>query len=406
MTIQQMREKRAELARQLRNIHENNKHDWKPEHQAEYDRLATEIGNLDGAIRREEEVLNIAAAERSNLDRMAAENGMSRDEAEETERTVFNAWLRGGDRALTKNQLDFIAKRIANTMSTTVPGEGGVTVATEVATTLIEALKEFGGMREVATVIATANGAPMNFPTTNATAEEGEIIGENAAATDADPSFNTKAIGAFKYSSKVVTAPIELLQDSSVNLEAHIVGRIAQRIARIQNKHFTVGTGVGQPEGIVTASVAGKTGANGQTTTVIWDDLYDLEHAVDPAYRKRPGCGYMFADSTLKALKKIKDSQNRPLWLPGVAVKEPDTINGYRYIINQDMPAMAASAKSILFGDLSAYTIRDSMQITFYRFTDSAFAKKGQVGFLAFARADGKLLDVGGAVKHYANSAV
>ena len=40
-----------------------------------------------------------------------------------------------------------------------------------------------------------------------------------------------------------------------------------------------------------------------------------------------------------------------------------------------------------------------------FRFTDSAYAKNGQVGFLAWLRSGGNLVDVGGAVKYYANSA-
>ncbi|MNJ81282.1 Phage capsid family protein [compost metagenome] len=66
---------------------------------------------------------------------------------------------------------------------------------------------------------------------------------------------------------------------------------------------------------------------------------------------------------------------------------------------------MAASAKSILFGDFNRYKIRDVMQVLLFRMTDSAYTKKGQVGFLAFLRSGGRLMDVGGALKYYQNSA-
>lgn len=154
----------------------------------------------------------------------------------------------------------------------------------------------------------------------------------------------------------------------------------------------------GQPTGIVTAATLGATAA--AETAISFDELVDLEHSIDPAYRQSGQCRFMFHDTTLKQLKKLKDLENRPLWLPGVAVKEPDTILGYAYTINQHMPALAAEARTVLFGDFSKYLIRDIMAVSLFRLTDSKYTEKGQVGFLAFSRHDGNLVDVGGAVKY------
>lgn len=401
MTIQQMREKRQEMARQLRNLHEKNKGAWKPEHQAEYDRLAAEITDLDGAIAREEQVLNLAAAERSNLDRRAAAEGASTEESVAVHGRALRNYIRGGMGALSLEE----RAAVHNTMSTGVSTEGGATVPAGFIARLLEALKAFGGIREVATILRTAGGNAMTMPTSDATSELGEQVAENAPVTAADPTFGVKSLGAYTYSSKSVAVPMELLQDTALDLEGFIIRLLATRIARITSQRFTTGTGVGQPEGIVTASTLGRQGANGQTTTVTYDDLLRLIHSVDPAYRSSAACRFMFHDLTLLAIKLLKDSDGRPLWLPGAALKEPDTIAGYGYVICQDMPTMAANAKSILFGDLGRYTIRDVMDVTLFRMTDSAFTLKHQVGFVAFSRHDGRLLDLGGAVKHYANSA-
>ena len=264
----------------------------------------------------------------------------------------------------------------------------------------------FGGMRNVAQILVTDGGNTIEWATSDETSEEGEIIAENTSATDDDMTFGTTNIGAFKYSSKVITVPWELLQDERVNLEPFITNALARRIQRITNRHFTVGTGTGQPRGVVTASASGKVGLVGQATSIIYDDLLDLEHSVDPAYRSSPSCQYMFHDKTLLALKKLKDADGRPLWVPGVAVSAPDTINGYGYTINQHMAEMAANARSVLFGDFDKYLIRDVMGVTLFRFTDSAYTKKGQVGFLAWSRHDGDLIDASNeAVRHYQNSA-
>jgi len=265
------------------------------------------------------------------------------------------------------------------------------------------ALLRYGGMRQVSDVIRTDSGAALPWPTANDTGQSGEIIGENSSVNQQDITFGSVTLNAYKYSSKMILVSVELLQDASVNIPEFLGNALGTRIGRITNTHFTTGTGTGQPKGIVTAATLGKTGATGQTTSVIYADLVDLQHSVDPEYRIN--ARWMFADSTLKAIKKMVDGQQRPLWSAGLAVREPDTILGFPYVINQAVAAMAANAKSILFGDLSKYKIRDVRQVTLLRL-DERFADVHQVAFLAFSRHDGNLLDAGtNPVKYYANSA-
>ncbi len=286
--------------------------------------------------------------------------------------------------------------------------EGGYTVQKDVARIIVDALKATGGMRDVATVLTTDMGNPIDYPTSDGTSEEGELLGENADAADADASFGVVPLVTYKYSSKGVAVPIELLQDSAVDIEAFVRNRLVTRIARITNKHFTVGDGSNKPKGIVTAAGAGKVGASGQTATVTYDDLVDLQHWVNRAYRER-GAAFMMADSSVKVIRKLKDSEGRPIFVPGyesdVPGGVPDTLLGNRLVINDDVAAMAANAKSIVYGDFSPYIIRDVMAFTLFRMTDSAYAKKGQVGFLMLSRHAGNFTDVGGAVKYYQNSA-
>ncbi|MEJ2045599.1 MAG: phage major capsid protein [Reinekea sp.] len=408
-SIQQLREQRQAKAQAMRKLVEDTS-EWKDEHQSQYETLEKEISDIDARIERFQNVLDMEAKEKSNLQERADREGISTDEAEhrnEQDADIFNTWIRGGANALSMEQRQLInqrAREVRNTMSTGTGAEGGYLVPNQFAANMLEAMKSFGGMRDVATILRTENGATMDWPTTDATSEEGEIVGENQSATGSDPTFGTKSLNTCKFSSKVVTVPFELLQDSVIDLEGHIRERLTGRLARINNRLFTTGTGTTQPGGIVTASAAGKVGQTGQATSVATGDLLDLIHSVDPAYRGN--ARFMFHDMTLKELKKLTDpTTKKPLWLPGFDVKEPDTINGYGYTINQHMPEMAASAKSILFGDFSKYLIRDVMQILLFRMTDSKYTEKGQIGFLAWMRAGGDLMDVGGAVKHYQNSA-
>jgi HK97 family phage major capsid protein len=294
-----------------------------------------------------------------------------------------------------------------NAMSTTTPAEGGYTVATEYYDQLTQAMRAFGGILDVATQFSTGTGADMNFPAADATAEVGEIVGQNAAVSAGDTQFQNLSMSVFKYSSKKIAVPFELLQDSMFDIEGYINALLAMRIGRITALHFTKGTGVNQPNGIVTAALAGKVGAAGSTATVGYDDLVDLEHSVDPAYRNGAKVGFMMHDDSIKVVRKIKDDQGRPIFVPGYEQGNPggapDRLLNRPLFVSQEMDTMAASAKSILFGDLSRYHVRRVMDLTLFRMADSNFITFGQIGFVAFNRQGGNLIDVGGAVKYYQN---
>lgn len=400
-SIQSLRERRAELNKQARNLTEQHQATWNATHTAEFDALMEQVSNLDDQIKRTERAMSLDADR--EFEAMGGREAPAAGGRTERSSAVAKLLL-GGAGALN----DAERRAIQNAMSTTTGSEGGFTVQTDVTRAVIEAMKFYGGMREVAQVIQTASGNPLNYPTTDGTAEEGEIVAENASATDADAVFGTAALNPYKFSSKVITVPIELLQDSAVDIESLMIGRLGMRIGRVTNRFFTTGTGTGQPTGIVTAAGLGKAGVTGQTTTVIYDDLVDLQHSVNRAYRQN--ARFMMADTSLRVVRKIKDAEGRPIFVPGYEAGnpggEPDRLLGTPIVINDHVPAMAANAKSILFGDFNYYLIRDVLDLQILRFTDSAYAKKGQVGFLGWFRAGGNFIDAsGGAVKHYANSA-
>lgn len=402
-TLYALRERHSALAKELRTLVENKDAKWNDDAQAKYDQGLAELDDIKAQIERVN-ALNARIADERMADDVADAGARKLDGKQNAgTRDLFAKWLRGGDNALSAAEW----ADIRATMSTTTGSEGGYAVQSDIAKQLVESLKAYGGMRSVATVIVTEQGNPLSFPTTDGTSETGELIAENTTATGADPTFGTVAVNAYKFSSKIVAVPFELLQDSQVDVEAFVRNRLAERIGRATNAYFTTGTGTAQPRGIVTGASSGKVGTTGQTLTVIVDDLIDLIHACDPAYRALKSCGFMMNDASLKVIRKLKDSTGRPIFIPGydgLGGPMPDSLLGYSVTINQDVAVMAANAKSILFGCFDKYVIRDVMQGTLFRFTDSAYAKLGQVGFLMWARSGGNLPDTG-AVKYYQNSA-
>ncbi|WP_137171429.1 phage major capsid protein [Massilia sp. HP4] len=378
---------------------------------AELDKFLAEVEAIDGDIAREQRIAQLAGENPDNQHDEALKAAYRAGTGAPDESAALRAMLSGGLSALSAEQRSAMQARVNSdiraAMSTTTGSEGGYTVATEFSKTLIQAMKAAYAVRSVATGFQTSTGASMLFPTADSTQEEGEIVGQNASATVGETAFGQASMDVHKYSSKSIALPFELLQDSMFNVEAYISSLLNLRIGRIHNRHHTVGTGTAQPRGVVTASTAGKVGATGQTVTVTYDDLVDLEHSVDPFYR--PSGKWMMHDDTLKALRKLKDTQGRPIFVPGYEQGNPggapDRLLGREIVINQHMPVMAANAKSILFGDFSKYLIRDVMDTTLFRMTDSAYTLKGQVGFVAFCRSGANMVDVGGAIKYYQNSA-
>lgn len=384
------------------------------------DTLLNEVEAIDSEITREQRAAQLVD-DNGNVNQENMMNRITVDPSNQSQEShALRAYLSGGISGLTAEQNARMQARLngdtrqamrmpQNAMSTTTAAEGGYTTAPEYYRQLEIAMKSYGGMREVASVIHTATGVDMNFPIADPTSEEGEIVGQNQPVSAGDTTFGNAALSVYKYSSKKIALPFELIQDSFIDIEAYINEVLAMRIGRIQNRHFTVGTGSGQPMGLVTAIGAGKVGSTGQTATVTYDDLIDLEHSIDPAYRGAPGVGYMLNDASLKAVRKIKDTQGRPIFVPGYDVATqggaPDRLLNRPININQHMPVMAANAKSIAFGQLNKYKIRDVMDLTLFRMTDSAFTLLGQVGFVAFMRTGGNFIDAGGAVKYYQNSA-
>lgn len=275
-------------------------------------------------------------------------------------------------------------------LSTLTAGAGGNTIPDEMMRPIEESLLQWGGMRQVSTILTTDTGADLPIPTNDDTANTGEIVADSSSHTEQDTTFGQIVLQSYKYSSKFVKVSVELLQDSSVGMVDFLGRALGTRIGRITNKNFTDGTGTGEPTGVVTA--AGNSGITAATAgELAFDEVIDLKHSVDPAYRGNGS--FMMHDSTLSILKQMKDSQNRPLWLPNLIPGEPSTFDGDPYTINQSMPT-GATAKGLLYGDFSKYLIRDVRGITLVRL-DELYAISGQVGFLSFARYDGNLLDAG-----------
>jgi HK97 family phage major capsid protein len=284
--------------------------------------------------------------------------------------------------------------------------EGGYTVPTGFVPSLESALKDYVALRNVADVLRTDDGRQMPWPNVDDTGNVGERIAENAEVSEQDAAFGTVTLGAYKYSSKLIRVPNELLEDSAINLADELGRMLGERIGRVQATDFTTGTGSSQPQGVVTGATLGKTAASATAFTP--DELLDLIHSVDPAYRADPSFALMMSDAVLAYVRKMKDADGRPFFndnTGGSAGTGPFTgsIYGVPVVVNQQMSAaFTTGQKLVLAGAFKKVKIRDVNAVRL-RMLEERYAEFDQVGFIAFLRSDCRVIDAGThPIKHLA----
>ena len=269
---------------------------------------------------------------------------------------------------------------------------GGYLVPEGFRAQIVETMLDYGAVARVAQVITTNTGAVLPWPTNNDTGNVGALLAENTQVSEQDLTIGSAQLDAYKYTSKLVRVSLEFLQDVDwIDAEGFLGRKLGERIGRIENQHFTTGTGTAQPNGIVTGATSGVTAAS--TTAITGDELISLVHSVDPAYRRSNRSRFMLSDAALASIRKLKDGNSNYLWTPGLRDGQDDTLLGYGYEVNQDMADPAAGVKSVLFGDFFAgYVIRRVRGIQMLRL-DERYADYFQVGFVSFSRADGEVQD-------------
>lgn len=262
--------------------------------------------------------------------------------------------------------------------------DGGYLVPDEFETQVVTKLEDENFVRTLANVIQTTSG-DRKIPVV---AEHGSAMwmDEGGTYTESGETFTQIALSAYKLGSFIKISE-ELLNDSAFDLEAYMSGEFARRIGAAEEEAFLVGTGTGQPTGIfTTAEEGGKTSA---ATTVTADELIDLHYSLRAPYRKN--AVWIMNDSTVKAIRKLKDNTGQYLWQPALTAGTPDTILNRPVYTSTFAPELKGGAKGIAFGDLSYYWIADRQGRQFKRLNE-LFAVTGQVGFLASQRVDAKLI--------------
>ena len=276
---------------------------------------------------------------------------------------------------------------VLNSLHIGTDAEGGYLVPDEYERTLIEALEDENIFRGLAKVIRTTSGdrkIPMVI-------EKGQAywLDEEDAFTESDDTFGQISIGAYKLGTMIKVSD-ELLQDSVFDVEAYISKEFGRRMGAAEEAAFFNGDGSGKPLGVLAATGGAEVGVTAASETALKaDELFDLYHSLRGPYRKN--AVWAVNDTTIAAIRKLKDGNGQYLWQPGLTAGAPDMILGRPVKTSTFMPSLEAGAKTVVFGDFGYYWIADRQGRSFKRLNE-LFATTGQVGFLASQRVDGRLV--------------
>ncbi|MFI5755627.1 phage major capsid protein [Streptomyces sp. NPDC051569] len=280
---------------------------------------------------------------------------------------------------------------------------GGNTVPTTFYNRLMEFLIESSGLMAAGpTVLNTASGEPIEIPIVTSYSS-GALVAEGGQIPTSEPAFGKRALGAYKYGA-MMKVSTELTTDTAVDLEGFLARQAGRALGNAFGAAAITGTGTNQPGGLVTSATAGVTGGTGAAGAPTADNLIDLLYSVIAPYRNSSSAGWLLRDSSVAAIRKLKDQNGQYLWQPSLVVGTPETLLGKPLYTDPNVAAVGLGAKSVIFGDISQYYVRMAGGVRFERSDDFDF-DHDMVSFRTLLRADGLLADQTGAVKYFAGGA-
>lgn len=285
------------------------------------------------------------------------------------------------------------ASELRTAFVTNVPANGGFAVPQTWADNVRDILVDQGAIRKLATVLNTTTGNPINFPLV-ATQMTAAARAEGGSLNESEDTVKNIQLNSYEVSALIKTSR-EFLRDG-LNVDTWFAKRAGQAIGVKEGNYFAVGAGSGssQAQGIMGVAATGKTAAS--AGLLAYTDITGLMGSVSGPYRNTPNTAFVVSDTTWVALMNLVDTTGRPIFVPSLALGSPDTLMGKPLYTDPNLAAIGTGNKSVLFGDISAYTIRSVGGIE-VQVLNELYAANGQVGFWVREYVDGNLLDLNAA---------
>lgn len=356
--------------------------------EAEKGKLSGQVDTLNGKLSELDEMKAALEKELIALKRPGAAGNKSVSE----HKTAFMTFVR-------KGKDDGLAELQQKALQTTVEADGGFAVPEELDRSILELLRDESPMRQACGQITVST--PDYKKLVNLGGAGSGWVGEAAArpATGTPTLAQIAAIMGEIYANPQATQTS--LDDMFFDAEAWLNGEVAREFAEQEGSAFLLGDGINKPKGLLAYTLAttdDATRAFGQLQKVHSgtagdfdaDDLIKLVYTLRKAYRA--GATWMLPNMTMFKVRTFKDATSGAyIWQPGLQLGQPASLLGYAVTENEDMPAVAADANAVMFGNFKrAYTVVDRIGTRVLR---DPYTNKPNVGFYTTKRVGGMLTD-------------
>lgn len=305
-------------------------------------------------------------------------------------------------RFMRKGVEDGLGELQAKAYNITTDGDGGYAVPEELDRDILSKLVDVSPIRQIATVRTVSTSDYKKLVNTRGTAS-GWVDEDDARTATNSSSFSqvTPFMGEL-YAYPQATQ--QMLEDVFFNAEQWIVDEVSTEFSRVEGAAFVSGDGTKKPKGFLsytTAATADSSRSFGTLQHIVsgaaadWaasnpqDKLLDVVYALKAGFRAN--ARWVMNKGILGEIRKFKATDGSYLWRPGLETGQPDTLLGYGITEAEDMPAKAANALSIAFGDfLRGYLIVDRIGTQMLR---DPYTNKPYVGFYVRKRVGGCVVD-------------
>lgn len=412
--VTRLRDRRLNVWEQMKGLAERSveeKRQMSAEEQGQWDGLNTELDALDGRIKgnlQQEQRARETNETLASLERQPS-NGTPQDVVKKA--AEVRAFLKGdpgAPRAIEMKPSSY-EERV---LSKLTAGAGANLVPISFYDRLMAHLVEVSGILQAGpTILNTDSGEQIQVPKTT-THPTAALVAEAGTLAASDPVFGQAALLAYKYGI-IVQLSRELIADTGVDVEGYLAMAAGRALGNALGAHLATGTGTAQPTGIVTSASTGVTGPAafaggfGSTSATLnqgGDVLIDMFYSVIAPYRASRSCAWIVRDATAGVIRKIKSTTGEYIFQPSLVAGTPDTMLGKPIFVDPFIAAIALSAKSVVFGDISQFFVRIAGGVRFERSDEFAF-NTDLVSFRALIRADSLLIDQTGAVKVFVGNA-
>lgn len=372
------------------------------EEQTAYDQRNADLDQLDGRVKELRDAeKRTAEAEQAFADLAARPQEREQSGEPEGSAVQLRAMLTGKG-AFEARSAGPVGTDEYRALSKLTAAAGANTVKVTFYDRLIAHMIEVSGLLSAGpTVLTTTSGEQITVPKTTAHSTASRIA-ELGTLPQSDPTFGQVPLDAYKYA-LLLQISSELVTDSSVDIEGYIATQAGRAVGNAFGAELMTGSGSNMPNGLAGAATVGVTGGTGVTGAFTYENLLDLFYSVISPYRNSGSCGWLLRDQSMATVRKLKDGSGRYIFEPGVA-GAPDTVLAKPVNTDPNVAAVGLNNRSVLFGDMSAYFVRQVNGVRFERSTDFAF-NTDAITYRVILRGDGDLVDTSGAIKAFVGAA-